>query len=54
MKGRGIRAHHNYIAVTILRLSRSEFYRMHPGLFYDMVQCYSDSHKPKDDNTVTD
>ena len=37
-----MRAHHNYIAVTILHLSRREFYRMSPGLFYDMVQIYND------------
>nr|DAR46638.1 MAG TPA: hypothetical protein [Caudoviricetes sp.] len=36
-----MRAHHNYMAVTILRLTRREFYRMSPGLFYDMVQIHS-------------
>lgn len=30
------------MAVTILHLSRHEFYRMNPGLYYDMVQIYSD------------
>lgn len=38
-----MRAHHNYMAVTILHLSRREFYRMNPGLFYDMVQICADS-----------
>lgn len=40
-----MRAHHNYMAVTILRLTRREFYRMNPGLFYDMVQIFSSRFK---------
>lgn len=35
-----MRANYNYIAVTILHLTRHEFYRMNPGLFYDMVQLH--------------
>jgi len=42
-----MRAHHNYIAVTILHLTRRELYRMNPGLFYDMVQIHSDR-QPKE------
>lgn len=39
-----MRARYNYIAVTVLHLTRREFYRMKPGLFYDMVQMHSDQH----------
>ena len=35
-----MRASHNYFAITILHLSRREFYRMNPGLFYDMLEIY--------------
>lgn len=46
MKGRGIRAEYNYAAVTILRLSRREFYRMNPGLFFDLMQIHSKATHP--------
>ena len=42
-----MRARHNYDAVVILHLTRRELYRMNPGLFYDMVQIYNDSHRQK-------
>lgn len=48
-----MRARYNYIAVTKLHLTRSEFYRMHPGLFHDMVQLYINS-LPKPKNPDTD
>lgn len=35
-----MRASHNYWAVTILHLTRREFYRMNPGLFYDMLEIH--------------
>ncbi len=35
-----MRASHNYLAVTILHLTRHEFYRMNPGLFYDMLEIH--------------
>ncbi len=35
---------HNYIAVVVLHLTRHEFYRMNPGLFYDMVQINNSRH----------
>lgn len=38
-----MRAQYNYMAVTILHLTRKEFYRMNPGLFDDMVQIHIDS-----------
>ncbi|MBQ8616383.1 MAG: hypothetical protein IJ418_02605 [Clostridia bacterium] len=38
-----MRARHNYDAVVYLHLTRSDFYRMNPGLYYDMVQIYLDS-----------
>lgn len=47
-----MRAHHNYIAVTILKLSRREFYRMNPGLFYDMVQIHSNNMPHSKSNAV--
>lgn len=28
----------NYVATVVLHLTRAEFYRMNPGLFFDMVQ----------------
>ena len=42
MKGRGIRAQHNYDAIVYLHLTRREFYRMNPGLYYDLVQIHND------------
>lgn len=36
-----MRARHNYDAVVHLHLTRREFYRMNPGLFYDMVQLHN-------------
>lgn len=41
-----MRATHNYIAVTLLHLSRSELYRMNPGLFYDLVQIHKGKTNP--------
>ncbi len=38
-----MRAQYNYVALTKLHLNRNEFYRMHPGLFHDMVQLYMNS-----------
>ena len=52
MKGRGFRAEFNYIAVTLLHLTRREFYRMAPGLFFDMVQIHKDAHSPKRENDI--
>ena len=37
-----MRARCNYIAVTVLHLTRREFYRMQPGIFFDMVQIHND------------
>lgn len=45
-----MRAEHNYVALTVLHLDRREFYRMHPGLFYDLVQIHNSIHKKKDDD----
>ena len=33
----------NYIAVTVLHLTRTDFYRMNPGLFFDLIQIRNDS-----------
>ena len=38
-----MKAQFTYIALTVLHLSRHEFCRMQPGLFFDMVQLYKDS-----------
>lgn len=45
-----MRARYNYIATTILHLTRREFYRMNPGLFLDMVQIHNNRlpHKQND------
>ena len=43
-----MRARHNYDAVVHLHLTRREFYRMNPGLFYDMVQIHNDSFQKRD------
>ena len=42
----------NYIAVTLLHLSRHELYRMHPGLFYDMVQIRNNSIKKQENKDI--
>ena len=34
------------MAVTVLHLTRLEFYRMNPGIFFDMVQIFNDN-QPK-------
>lgn len=39
----------NYIAVSVLGLTRIEFYRMNPGIFYDMWHIHVDIHSNKDD-----
>jgi hypothetical protein len=44
-----MRADYNYIAVTVLHLSRREFYRMNPGIFFDMVQLNNERYKKKTD-----
>ena len=46
-----MRGRYNYIAVTVLHLSRREFYRMNPGIFFDMVQMHSDRSRPPGGNT---
>ena len=33
----------NYIAITVLHLTRIEFYRMNPGIFFDMMQIHRNS-----------
>lgn len=46
-----MRAQVNYIAVTVLHLTRTELYRMNPGLFFDMVQIHNNRlPKSKDDD----
>ena len=51
-KSQGIRSRINYLASAYLHLSRMELYRMNPGIFYDMVQLYTEAHRhgaPEDD-----
>lgn len=33
----------NYMAITVLNLTRIEFYRMNPGIFFDMMQIHRNS-----------
>lgn len=47
-----MRANYNYFALTILHLSRREFYRMNPGLFFDLIQIHSNNMPHKDEADV--
>ncbi len=40
-----MRARFNYTAVVVLGMSRREFYRMNPGLFFDMAQLHANKYK---------
>ena len=35
----------NYIALTVLNLTRAELYRMNPGIFFDLVALKNESLK---------
>lgn len=35
----------NYYALRIFHMSRFEFYRMNPGIFYDLIQIHIDANK---------
>lgn len=37
---------YTFFAVAILHLTRLEFGRMTPGMFYDMVQIWTNANKP--------
>ena len=49
-----MRALFNYVAVSKLHLTRREFYRMNPGLFFDMVQIKNKSLRTEAEADVWD
>lgn len=49
-----MRARYNYIAVVVLGMQRREFYRMNPGLFFDMVQIHAAKYKRETNNAEID